>query len=114
MFINFYSEFEDKTIEEESITFSISATNFRITGLLRGLRIVPFATWQKILQRHTSQKNRHHLLIFNTSSRRVRAGLFIMSKKNPASVLRKRGFGLRFSILRFSTSHLHIFSALHY
>jgi len=49
MFINFYSEFEDKTIEEESITFSISATNFRITGLLRGLRIVPFATWQEIL-----------------------------------------------------------------
>jgi len=41
---DFYSEFEDKTIEEESITFSISATNFRITGLLRGLRIVPFAT----------------------------------------------------------------------
>ena len=53
MFIGFYSELEDKTVEEESITFSISATNFRITGLLSGLRIVPFATWQEVLQRHS-------------------------------------------------------------
>lgn len=47
--------------EEESIIFSISAINFRITGLLNGLRIVFFATWQGVLQRHTSQNNRHYL-----------------------------------------------------
>jgi len=55
--------FEDMTIEEESMYFPISETNFRIIGLLNGSRIGPFAICQEVLQMRTSQKNRIHLPI---------------------------------------------------
>ncbi len=43
------------------MVFSNSEINFCITGLLTELRTVPFAIWQGVLQRHTSQNNQPHL-----------------------------------------------------
>jgi len=42
------------------MVFSISATNFRITGLLNELQTGIFATAHGFLQMHTSQKHRTH------------------------------------------------------